>query len=231
LYTSIDAEIRATCKTQNDILEARGRYRYKYERIVLANIHLKQPWLVKNINRTQATELLTMSGLINGKFLLRINTDASLADQYKLSICYTNEVKHYKINYLADCGKYSLDNGKKFDLIIQLIDYYHRCIDGLCVKLLIPYLPNINTISKINPSFNKQLPTSPSFNFISYDQKLLLNDLYESNKTYAKLLDSSNLEFTNQQQLKTQVCIDFFAFKKQRCSSKQDSSLLGLVVI
>lgn len=41
-----------------ELSEARGRYRYKYEKIVLKTLHFTQPWFRKNLSRDDANELL-----------------------------------------------------------------------------------------------------------------------------------------------------------------------------
>lgn len=41
-----------------ELAEARGRFRYKYERIVLKTLHFSQPWFRKNLDRDEANELL-----------------------------------------------------------------------------------------------------------------------------------------------------------------------------
>lgn len=41
-----------------ELAEARGRLRYKYERIVLKTLHFSQPWFRKNLQRDEANDLL-----------------------------------------------------------------------------------------------------------------------------------------------------------------------------
>lgn len=137
--------------------DARGRFRFKYEKIVLTNLHTSQPWFRANFERRDANEALTKAGLVNGKFMIRSSdnnpgssskssntttssssSSGSLNDFYKISLVYNREIKHYKLKY--SMGKFCLDGGLKFDSIIQLVDYYHRCQDGLADILRIPLL-------------------------------------------------------------------------------------------
>ncbi len=47
------------------------------------------------------------------------------------------------------CGKFKLEFGLEFDSIIQLVDYYHRCADGLADILRIPLLPIPNRLDPL----------------------------------------------------------------------------------
>lgn len=94
------------------------------------------------------------SGLENGKFLVRSNSSSNnpQTDSYKISLCYNNEIKHYKIKTNVvkseDGGgvnttvRYSFEGGLEFESITQLVDYYHRCADGLAYTLRTPFIPH-----------------------------------------------------------------------------------------
>ncbi len=147
------------------LTDSRGRFRYKYEKIVLTNLHTSQPWFRANFDRRDSNEVLTRAGLVNGKFLIRSSDNSpgsskssstttssssssgSLNEFYKISLVYNKEIKHYKIKYSS--GKFYLDGGLKFDSIIQLVDYYHRCQDGLADILRIPLLLLPNRLDQI----------------------------------------------------------------------------------
>ena len=145
------------------LTDARGRFRYKYEKIVLTNLHTSQPWFRANFDRRDANDVLTRAGLVNGKFLIRSSDNSSgsskssntttssssgsLNEFYKISLVYNKEIKHYIIKYGS--GKFYLDGGLKFDSIIQLVDYYHRCQDGLADILRIPLLLLPNRLDQI----------------------------------------------------------------------------------
>ena len=83
-------------------------------------------------------------------------------------------MKHYEIN--SHYNKYSLEGGKEFETIIQLVDYYHRCNDGLLVKLLIPYTPYVRYILEDNITGR-------------IEDEYCSIDIYESNTNYVHLLD------------------------------------------
>ncbi len=145
--------------------------RYKYEKTVLAELHHSQPWFKSNLDRNKANELLTKAGINNGKFLVRSsagnqstpNSSSSSSsnatsqnDFYKISLCFNKEIKHYKIKHVESntslnqiCGKFKLEFGLEFDSIIQLVDYYHRCADGLADILRIPLLPIPNRLDPL----------------------------------------------------------------------------------
>jgi hypothetical protein len=151
--------------------EAKGRYRYKYEKIVTKNIHFTQSWFRRDLTREEASKMLKESGLEDGKFLVRTNTSKSSIsngssssdggggggggsfDQsldYKISLCFKNEIKHYQIKAkvftsvenLVECH-YFIDDSFEFDTIIQLVDYFHRCSVGFLCNLRIAYMPPI----------------------------------------------------------------------------------------
>lgn len=144
--------------------------RYKYEKSILVELHHSQPWFKSNLDRSKANELLTKAGINNGKFLVRSSGNLSTPnsssssssnansynDFYKISLCYNKEIKHYKIKYVESVtsfnqisGKFKLDFGLEFDSIIQLVDYYHRCADGLADILRIPLLPIPNRLDPL----------------------------------------------------------------------------------
>jgi serine/threonine protein kinase len=169
-HQGVEKEIKNKCRTQEELKDARGRFRFKYEQEVAKKIHFSQNWFFKNLDRDQAVKLLNKSGPQDGKFLVRFK------DHYKISVCYRKEIKHYEIN--SHDNKFSLEGGKEFETIIQLIDYYHRCNDGLLVKLLIPYTPHVRTI---------EVDTTDSNN----SEYSIIDNVYESNESLTNLLDDN----------------------------------------
>jgi hypothetical protein len=75
-YKLVDDEIKvqlgkaklSRCLTQmqysQELAEARGRFRYKYEKAVLKTLHFAQPWFKPNLDREEASELLIRLDLI-----------------------------------------------------------------------------------------------------------------------------------------------------------------------
>lgn len=179
--------------------ECKGRFRYKFEKIVTKNIHLTQAWFIKELSRDDANRLLRESGLEDGKFLVRTTTskttksasssntssgnssnnsisnhhqattsddsDATTAtsdQEYKISLCFKGEVKHYQIRtklYALENSyesKYYIDDSFEFDTIIQLVDYFHRCSVGFLCNLRVAYLPP-NNLSTMDPALESYL--------------------------------------------------------------------------
>ena len=133
-YQLIEKEIKVMCRTLDEKKDARGRLRYKFEEIIVKRIHMTQKWYYKGMDRKTSTRMIRDSGFKNGKFLVRYNSGF-----YKISLCYENEVKHYKV--LFENNKYSIEgSAEKFDSIIQLVDYYHRIAQGMVYRLLIPFI-------------------------------------------------------------------------------------------
>ena len=114
---------------------------YECEKEVLKKIHLSQKWFLKNIKKSAVETLFKDYGFHDGKFLLRSN----LFKNYKLAVCYENQVHHYKIE--CNDQKYSIHGscvGKEFKYIAQLIDFYGRSDHGILkCKLTMPYNVNV----------------------------------------------------------------------------------------
>lgn len=212
---------------QEALAEARGRFRYKYEKIVLKTLHFSQPWFRRNTERELASELLAKSGFENGKFLVRSNANATnnpTTDSYKISLCYNNEIKHYRIKtnvYKANSAdgdepvvKYCFDGGLEFDSITQLVDYYHRCADGLAYTLRLPFIPNtridpilLNILTSSNTSNTKSSTTtttttttsiSTSSNLKRGINNMLNNEgIYDSNRMYEVIVNSKPHDTNN----------------------------------
>ena len=149
-----------------EISDAKGRYRYKYERTVLKDLHVTQPWYKKDLERDAANEMLRKSGLIDGKFIVRGSNKNP--NEYRISLCYNNEIKHYRIKQLSpsiDGHKFCLDGGLEFDSITQLVDYYHRNADGLADILRFPLL---QMPSKFDPLWLTTINQRPNINNEGY---------------------------------------------------------------
>ncbi len=71
----LPSHIHAACE------EARGRYRYKYEKLVLNELHLTQHWFKPNVDRHQAEEIFRRSAsMADGTFMVR--SDFSVRHEY-----------------------------------------------------------------------------------------------------------------------------------------------------
>ena len=107
---------------------------------------------------------------------------------YKISLCYKQDIYHYKIETLKYLNRVSVEKTKyrietqnfnndiKFDSIIQLVDYYHRRRELLDTILRIPYTPKI-------------FPSNPMWHPVMLEKVASQNiNIYSSNETYANLL-------------------------------------------
>ena len=72
-----------------------------------------------------------------GSFLVR--DSESTPGSYSLSVRDTGEVRHYKIRRL-DVGGYFITPRMTFDDIPEVIHYYEKQADGLCINLKAPCL-------------------------------------------------------------------------------------------
>ncbi|RNA13561.1 tyrosine- kinase SYK [Brachionus plicatilis] len=165
-----------------EVNNARKRYRYKYERIVLKTLHLSQKWFHAELDRRAANSLLHKSGLEDGKFLVR-STRSKVEPsrhEFKISLCYNNEIKHYQIKS-TEWDKYCIEGGPEFDSITQLVDYYHRCSDGLAVALSSPLIPQI----RLSPSLGKNSHINST------------NNVYNSFRNYEMVVETRHHHAAN----------------------------------
>ena len=82
--------------------------------------------------REEAEKILKNRGAKNGLFLLRESVQE--AGSYALSICYNNEVRHYKIDRQDQDGSVKIEKGRKFNGPIELIKHHQTAQDGLVTK-------------------------------------------------------------------------------------------------
>lgn len=215
-----------------ELNDARKRFRYKYERIVLKSLHFSQQWFKQNLDRDSSNELLTRAGLDNGKFLVRSSSSINnpLRDAYKISLCFANDVKHYKIKTniysstnsngdTEELSKYCLEGGLEFDSITQLVDYYHRCSDGLAFVLrtpliqaprinsdLLTFLSSRNTLANNSNTNSRQIQHQQQQQHHKGISALLSNgdNIYNSNRMYDFILNkqlNTNNDDNNNNQL------------------------------
>lgn len=123
-----------------EVREAKGQFRFKYERMVLETLHCKQPWYLKDLDREGAEKILEESGKINGKFLVR----GDEVNGFRISVCFEDNIVHYRVisSFVDKQFRYSLNTEETgFETITHLIDYYYRCSGMERFKLVHPYLP------------------------------------------------------------------------------------------
>ncbi|XP_017157623.1 tyrosine-protein kinase FRK [Poecilia reticulata] len=91
-----------------------------------------EPWYFPDTKRLDAEKLLQAEGNQEGAFLVR--NSESLKGEYSLSVLHQGRAKHYKLQKL-DNGHYYVSKTKSFPTLKELVEYYSRQSDGLCVLL------------------------------------------------------------------------------------------------
>ncbi|KAJ6655155.1 hypothetical protein lerEdw1_005633 [Lerista edwardsae] len=109
------------------------------EKLLATTAHEKMPWYHGFITREQAETRLYSGAQPDGKFLMRERKEKG---SYALSLVYGKSVYHYRIAH-GKSGKYFIDDGTKFDTLLQLVEYMKIKPDGL-VYYLKESTPNPN---------------------------------------------------------------------------------------
>ncbi|MEQ2164477.1 hypothetical protein GOODEAATRI_007010, partial [Goodea atripinnis] len=91
-----------------------------------------EPWYFPGMKRQDAEKLLLAEGNEEGSFLVR--NSESLKGEFSLSVLHDKRVKHYKLQKLVN-GHYYVSKTKSFPTLKELVEYYSRQADGLCVSL------------------------------------------------------------------------------------------------
>ncbi|NXI32553.1 FRK kinase, partial [Sterrhoptilus dennistouni] len=95
-----------------------------------------EPWFFGPIKRADAERQLSYPGNQEGAFLIR--ESESLKGEYSLSVFDGTSVKHYRIKKMD--GSFFLTKRKTFNTLNNLVDYYSKNSDGLCMLLRQPCL-------------------------------------------------------------------------------------------
>ncbi|KAM9783063.1 tyrosine-protein kinase FRK [Neosynchiropus ocellatus] len=91
-----------------------------------------EPWYFPDTKRLDAEKMLLAEGNQHGAFLIR-NCE-SQRGELSLSVLDSGRVKHYKLRK-TETGAYYVSKTRAFDTLKQLVQYYSRLADGLCVRL------------------------------------------------------------------------------------------------
>lgn len=99
-------------------------------------LHQKQEWFHGALERDESEErLMTYSRLnsriSNGLFLVRERVQVN---SFALCVYYQTGVYHYKLD-MDKLGLLSIENGQRFENLLQVVDHYSRTADGLLCKL------------------------------------------------------------------------------------------------
>ncbi|XP_061456744.1 tyrosine-protein kinase ZAP-70 isoform X2 [Rhineura floridana] len=140
--------IRQTWKLEGDPLEqAIISQAPQVEKLLATTAHEKMGWYHGSISREQAESRLYSGSQPDGKFLLREKKEKG---SYALSLIYGKTVYHYRIGQ-DKAGKYSMEDGTKFDTLWQLVEYLKLKPDGM-IYYLKESTPNPDTPTAMAPS-------------------------------------------------------------------------------
>ena len=94
-------------------------------------LHRKQLWFHGAISRDESEQRMKSFGLRDGLFLVRERTEVN---SFALCVAVKNDVYHYLLEMNA-LGQLSIENGRKFENLLQVVDHYSRTPDGLLCSL------------------------------------------------------------------------------------------------
>jgi len=111
--------------------------RSAFEQLIGGILHQKQEWFHGALDRDESVQRLeTFSRLgtnnqNDGLFLVRERVQAN---SFALCVFYHSTVYHYKLD-MNKLGQLSIENGTRFENLLQVVDHYSRTADGLLCKL------------------------------------------------------------------------------------------------
>ncbi|XP_053153959.1 tyrosine-protein kinase ZAP-70 [Hemicordylus capensis] len=128
----VRAYIRQTWNLEGEALElAIISQAPQVEKLLATTAHETMRWYHGIISREQAESRLYSGTQPDGKFLMRERKEKGT---YALSLVYGKTVYHYRITH-DKAGKYSIEEGTKFDTLWQLVEYLKLKPDGLIYYL------------------------------------------------------------------------------------------------
>ena len=122
---------------EHQINDALIHRRSAFEQLIGGILHQRQEWFHGALERDESEErLLTYSRVSsgannNGLFLVRERVQVN---SFALCVLYQLTVYHYKLD-MDNLGRLSIENGQKFENLLQVVDHYSRTADGLLCKL------------------------------------------------------------------------------------------------
>jgi len=111
--------------------------RSAFEQLIGGILHQKQEWFHGALDRDESVQRLEAYSRLgsaesnNGLFLVRERVQAN---SYALCVYYQSTVYHYKLD-MNKLGQLSIENGQRFENLLQVVDHYSRTADGLLCKL------------------------------------------------------------------------------------------------
>ncbi len=112
---------------EHQIKDALLKRRGAFEQLVGGILHRKQGWFHGAISREESERRIHHFGIMNGLFLVRERTQVN---SFALCVVFNQQIYHYLLD-MNSLGQLSIENGKKFENLLQVVDHYSRTPDGL----------------------------------------------------------------------------------------------------
>ncbi|XP_032873635.1 tyrosine-protein kinase SYK isoform X1 [Amblyraja radiata] len=132
--------VQQTWNLKGDALEqAIISQKPQLEKLIATTAHERMPWFHGMKSRDNAERCMLRGSRKNGTFLIRDRDDMG---SYALCLISDGKIYHYRIDK-DKTGKLSIQDGKKFDTLWQMVDHYYYKSDGLLHVLTEP-CPNLD---------------------------------------------------------------------------------------
>lgn len=119
------------CFQEHQVNDALLKRRSAFEQLVGGILHRKQLWFHGPISRDESEYRIRNYGVRDGLFLVRERTQVN---SFALCVVFRAEVYHYLLD-MNSLGQLSIENGRKFENLLQVVDHYSRTPDGLLCAL------------------------------------------------------------------------------------------------
>lgn len=116
---------------EHQVNDALLKRRSAFEQLVGGILHRKQLWFHGPISRDESEYRIRNYGVRDGLFLVRERTQVN---SFALCLVFRAEVYHYLLD-MNSLGQLSIENGRKFENLLQVVDHYSRTPDGLLCAL------------------------------------------------------------------------------------------------
>ena len=116
---------------EHQVNDALLKRRHAFEQLVGGILHRRQLWFHGAISREESERRMRNIGLRDRLFLVRERTQVN---SFALCLVYKNDVYHYLLD-MNSLGQLSIENGRKFENLLQVVDHYSRTPDGLLCAL------------------------------------------------------------------------------------------------
>ena len=123
--------ITDTWTQAHQVNDALLKRRSAFEQLLGGILHKKQQWFHGAINREESERRMRSYGLRDGLFLVRERTQVN---SFALCLGHRNQIYHYLLD-MNNQGQLSIENGRKFENLLQVVDHYSRTADGLLGSL------------------------------------------------------------------------------------------------